>query len=74
VVLIPGAPLIRILFLSQALNAILLLPLLVFIIGITKDRELMGGLASSRRATVAAIVAMALIATCVATMLLSQLL
>jgi Mn2+/Fe2+ NRAMP family transporter len=74
VVLIPGAPLIRILFLSQALNAILLLPLLVFIIGITRDRELMGELVSSRRATAAAIVAMALIGACVATMLFSQLL
>jgi NRAMP (natural resistance-associated macrophage protein)-like metal ion transporter len=74
VVLVPGAPLIRILFLSQALNAILLLPLLAFIIGIAKDRELMGELASSRRATAGAIVAMALIAACVVTMLLSQLL
>ncbi len=74
VVLVPGAPLIRILYLSQALNAILLLPLLAFIIGITRDRELMGELASGRRATTAAIIAMALIAACVVTMLLSQLL
>ena len=33
VVLIPGAPLIRILYLSQALNAILLLPVLWVIAG-----------------------------------------
>ena len=30
IVLIPGAPLIPLLYLTQALNAILLLPLLVF--------------------------------------------
>ena len=73
-VLVPGAPLIHILYLSQALNAILLLPLLVLIAGITRDCELMGDLVSGRRATTGAIVAMALIAACVLTMLLSQLL
>lgn len=35
VVLIPRAPLIPILFLTQALNAVLLLPLLVFIARLT---------------------------------------
>lgn len=70
--LIPGAPLIRILFLSQALNAILLLPLLAFIIGITRDRELMGDLASGRRATLLAGGALLLIAACVLTFFLSQ--
>ncbi len=41
-VLIPGAPLISILFLSQALNAVLLLVLLPFMRALGKDRELMG--------------------------------
>ncbi len=41
-VLIPGAPLIQILFLSQALNAVLLLVLLPFIRSLGADRELMG--------------------------------
>jgi NRAMP (natural resistance-associated macrophage protein)-like metal ion transporter len=41
-VLIPGAPLIRILFLTQALNAILLLPVLWVLRRIAADRELMG--------------------------------
>ncbi len=72
VVLVPGAPLIRILYLTQALNAILLLPLLVFIIGITRDRELMGDLTSGRRDTFLAGAALVLIAVCVATLLLSQ--
>ena len=42
IVLIPGAPLIPILFLTQALNAVLLLPLLWFVRGIARDRGLMG--------------------------------
>jgi Mn2+/Fe2+ NRAMP family transporter len=41
-VLIPGAPLIQILFLSQALNAVLLLVLLPFMRRLSCDRELMG--------------------------------
>jgi NRAMP (natural resistance-associated macrophage protein)-like metal ion transporter len=42
IVLIPGAPLIPILFLTQALNALLLLVILPFIRSLAKDRELMG--------------------------------
>jgi Mn2+/Fe2+ NRAMP family transporter len=41
-VLIPGAPLIPILFLSQALNAVLLLVLLPFLRSLGRDRDLMG--------------------------------
>jgi Mn2+/Fe2+ NRAMP family transporter len=41
-VLIPGVPLIKILFLSQALNAVLLLVLLPFLRALGRDRELMG--------------------------------
>ena len=41
-VLIPGAPLIEILFLSQALNAVLLLVMLPFMRRLARDRELMG--------------------------------
>ncbi len=48
IVLIPGAPLIPILFLSQALNAVLLLVLLPFIRSLAKDRELMGRYALGR--------------------------
>jgi NRAMP (natural resistance-associated macrophage protein)-like metal ion transporter len=42
VVLIPGAPLIPILFLSQALNAVLLLVLLPFMRHLGRDPEVMG--------------------------------
>ena len=41
-VLIPGAPLVKILFLSQALNAILLLAILPFLRGLARNPEIMG--------------------------------
>jgi NRAMP (natural resistance-associated macrophage protein)-like metal ion transporter len=44
IVLIPGIPLISILFLTQALNAIMLLPFLVMIVHLTCDASLMGEL------------------------------
>ena len=42
IVLIPGAPLIQILFLTQALNAVLLLVMLPFLRSLAGNRELMG--------------------------------
>ena len=48
-VLIPGAPLIPILFLSQALNAVLLLVLLPFMRSLGRDRELMGSARAGAR-------------------------
>ncbi len=66
IVLVPGAPLIRILYLSQALNAILLLPLLAFAFAISRDRDLMGRYANGRWASVAAAVTIAVVAVCVA--------
>src|SRR4051812_11575758 len=64
-VLIPGAPLIEILFLSQALNAVLLLVLLPFVRSLANDRELMGENALGRfdRATTA--IALAVVAASV---------
>jgi Mn2+/Fe2+ NRAMP family transporter len=44
IVLIPGAPLVPILFLTQAVNAIMLLSLLTMIAHLTRDRALMGDL------------------------------
>jgi Mn2+/Fe2+ NRAMP family transporter len=41
-ILIPGAPLISILVVTQILNAVLLLPLLIYMFGIARDRRLMG--------------------------------
>jgi NRAMP (natural resistance-associated macrophage protein)-like metal ion transporter len=61
-VLIPGAPLIPILFLSQALNAVLLLPLLPFMRSLGQDRELMGENALGRGDRIATGLALAVIA------------
>jgi len=49
IVLIPGAPLIQLLFLTQALNAVLLLVILPFIRSLAQDTELMGAYALGRR-------------------------
>jgi NRAMP (natural resistance-associated macrophage protein)-like metal ion transporter len=64
-VLIPGAPLVPILILTQVLNAVLLLPLLGFMYGISRDRTLMGEFAASRGTASAYIVAILLIAACI---------
>jgi Mn2+/Fe2+ NRAMP family transporter len=64
-VLIPGAPLIPILFLSQALNAVLLLVLLPFMRSLGKDRELMGANAMGRWDRLATAVALGVIAASV---------
>jgi hypothetical protein len=47
-ILIPGAPLITILVVSQILNAVLLLPLLIYMYGISKDKRLMGEFVASK--------------------------
>jgi NRAMP (natural resistance-associated macrophage protein)-like metal ion transporter len=64
-VLIPGAPLIQILFLSQALNAVLLLVLLPFMRALGRDRELMGEHALGRGESWVTGVAFAVIAASV---------
>jgi Mn2+/Fe2+ NRAMP family transporter len=64
-VLIPGAPLVAILVLTQVLNAVLLLPLLWFMYGIARDRELMGDYAAGAVIASAYIVAMVVIAVCI---------
>ena len=64
-VLIPGAPLISILFLSQALNAVLLLVLLPFIRSLGEDRELMGDNALGRFDRVPTAAALAVVAASV---------
>ena len=60
VVLIPGAPLIRILFLSQALNAVLLLVLLPFMRRLGRDPDVMGdhALGTTGRALTAVVLAL----------------
>jgi len=48
-ILLPGVPLITVLVLTQILNAVLLLPLLFFMYGISRDTRLMGEFASTKR-------------------------
>jgi NRAMP (natural resistance-associated macrophage protein)-like metal ion transporter len=64
-VLIPGAPLIPILFLSQALNAVLLLVLLPFMRSLGRNHDLMGAHALGRAGRLATGIALAVIAASV---------
>jgi NRAMP (natural resistance-associated macrophage protein)-like metal ion transporter len=47
-VMIPGLPLIQVMFLAQVLNALLLPFILVFVMLLARDRDLLGPLASGR--------------------------
>jgi NRAMP (natural resistance-associated macrophage protein)-like metal ion transporter len=64
-VLIPGAPLIAILVLTQALNAVLLLPLLLLMYLMACDPDLMGAFHAGRVERAAYLVTMAFISACV---------
>ena len=66
IVLVPGAPLVGILYLSQALNAVLLLPLLVFIRRLASDPELMGAHVLGRAGRATTGVAVVALGVCVA--------
>jgi Mn2+/Fe2+ NRAMP family transporter len=64
-IMIPGVSLIWILISSQILNAILLLPLLIYMYGIAKDKKLMGEFSSGPRARVLYGTIISLVAVCV---------
>ena len=68
-VLIPGAPLIRILVLTQILNAVLLLPLLLYMFGIAKDVRLIGEFRASSKMLMVYALIIAVIFICVSTLL-----
>lgn len=61
-VLIPGAPLVRILFLTQALNAVLLLPLLGLMLALARDRNVLGNDRSTGGWWIAEIVSFGIVA------------
>ena len=65
IVLLPGAPLISILVLTQVLNAVLLLPLLVFMYGIARDRDLMGEYTATPASAALSLATIAFITACV---------
>ncbi|HVQ53154.1 MAG TPA: divalent metal cation transporter [Mycobacterium sp.] len=66
VVLIPGAPLVTILVASQVLNAVLLVPLLIAMVAIGRDRDLMGRFTIGPGATIAYAITTAVVVLCVA--------
>lgn len=68
-VLLPGISLVPVLVLTQVLNAVLLLPLLVFMYALSRDPELMGDFRVSSRAAASYLVAIGLIGLCVAALL-----
>jgi Mn2+/Fe2+ NRAMP family transporter len=63
---VPGAPLVPILFLTQALNAVLLLPVLWVLRDAARDRGLMGEHALSAGGSVVTFAVMLLLGACVA--------
>jgi Mn2+/Fe2+ NRAMP family transporter len=67
VVCIPGTPLIPILFLSQALTAVLLLPLIIFMRALGRDRRLMGEHALGRTGSATTAATVGLIAASILT-------
>ena len=69
IVLIPGIPLVPVLVLSQVLNAVLLLPLLVAMLRISRDRDLMGEHAAGPAMAAAYVVTIGAIAVCVGALL-----
>ena len=73
-VLIPGAPLVTILVITQVLNAVLLLPLLVFLLGVARDRDLMGEWVAGRAAVVAYAITIAVVGACVIGLLITMIL
>ena len=64
-IMIPGVSLIWILISSQILNAILLLPLLMYMFGIAKDKKLMGEFSAGPRALALYGAIIAIVAVCV---------
>ncbi|WP_328349804.1 divalent metal cation transporter [Mycobacterium sp. NBC_00419] len=65
IVLAPGIPLVTILVGTQVLNAVLLIPLLFAMIGLGRDRALMGRFAIGPRATVGYGMTTAVVVLCV---------
>ena len=72
-VLVPSVPLVTILVGTQVLNAVLLIPLLFALIGLGRDRDLMGPFTMGRAATTAYGLTTAMVVLCVAILAASSL-
>ncbi len=68
-VLLPGVSLVPILVGTQVLNAVLLLPLLAYMSGIARDRNLMGAFVAPRAVAASYWVVIVLVAACIIAML-----
>ena len=68
-ILIPGAPLITILVVTQVLNAILLLQLLIYMYGISKDERLMGEFVATRTMKTIYLIIIAVVGVAISCML-----
>ncbi|MBU3701370.1 MAG: divalent metal cation transporter [Acidimicrobiia bacterium] len=64
-IMVPGAPLVTILVATQVLNAVLLVPLLIFMVRVGRDRELMGDHRISDRGLVGYVTIIVLVVVCV---------
>ncbi len=62
IVCLPGTPLVPIIFLSQALNAVLLLPLIIFMRLLGRDSEVMGTSVMGRASSIATLLTIVLVA------------
>ena len=72
-VLIPNVPLVTILVATQVLNAVLLVPLLFAMIGIGRDRDLMGRFTIGRAGTLAYGLTTAVVVLCVGALAVTSL-
>lgn len=70
-VLLPFVPLLTILFVSQAINAVLLLPILVFLFILSNDKKLLNGYANGRIINTVVLITLGLIAVASLAYLLS---
>ena len=72
-VLAPNAPLVTILVGTQVLNAVLLIPLLIAMVGLSRDRDLMGEFTATRRSTAVYALTTAAVVVCVVTLAVTEL-
>jgi Mn2+/Fe2+ NRAMP family transporter len=73
IVLIPNVPLVTILVATQVLNAVLLIPLLFAMIGIGRDKDLMGRFAIGGAGTAVYGLTTAVVLACVAALAVTSL-
>ncbi|HXS15379.1 MAG TPA: divalent metal cation transporter, partial [Candidatus Saccharimonadales bacterium] len=71
-VLLPFIPLLTILFVSQAINAILLLPILVFLFILSNDKKLLNGYSNGKIINIVVIATLLLIAVAAVAYVVSQ--